>query len=833
MTAGKRESSPMVTATIDGVQVTVPQGTLIIRAAESIGIEIPRFCDHPLLEPAGACRQCLVEVSEPGPDGKPRPLPKPQTSCSLELREGMVVRTQETSAVAERAQRGIMELLLINHPLDCPVCDKGGECPLQDQAMTHGGVDSEYTDVKRTFDKPLLLSTAILLDRERCILCQRCTRFSDQISGDPFIELQERGAGSQIGTFDTDVLKYAGDAPASLETEDESGRPFSSYFSGNTIQICPVGALTSTGYRFRSRPFDLVSSPSIAEHDSSCSAIRVDHRRGVVLRRLAGNDPDVNEEWITDKDRFAFQWSSLDDRITSPFVRDEDGLREATWPEALARAAEGLGNAVEGSKAKGVGVIPGGRVTLEDAYAYQKFARVVLGTNDVDARVRVSSDEEQSFLGHAVAGSGLGVTFADLEAAPTVALVGFEPEDEGGVVFLRLRKALGRQRVYAFAPFLSPGNVKLDATHVPTVPGLEGVAADRVRKGSSGLEGRIFEDLKRDGSVMIVGERLAGVPGALSAVLDLAERTGAGMVWIPRRVGERGAVEAGALPGLLPGGLSVESEEARGRIARLWGVSDLPVDAGRSVYDLLDLAGNGKLSALVVGGVTLADLPRPQANGIKKAPFLVSLEVRRSDVTDLADVVLPVAPPSEKKGTFVNWEGRPRPFDPALSTGIPSDHRVLDMLSGVMGVDLGTSTAEAVTTELERIEPDDSLRLSPPSVVRPTRADITRRSGEVRLATWHALVDLGSLQEGEPHLAGTARIPVARVSPASAEVWGLKGRVVKVSGSGRGRVSLPLVITPGMVDEVIWLPSNSPGSAIARTLAVGHGDPVSVKGSGS
>src|SRR6476620_9479143 len=341
------EKSDEVTLTIDGIEVSVPKNTLVIRAAEQIGVQIPRFCDHPLLAPVGACRQCLVEVPDAG---NGRPIPKPQASCTLTVADGMVIRTQVSSPVADKAQHGNMEFLLINHPLDCPVCDKGGECPLQNQAMSNGGGESRFHEVKRTYPKPINISAEVLLDRERCILCARCTRFSEQIAGDPFIALVERGALQQVGIYEKE--------------------PFESYFSGNTIQICPVGALTSAAYRFRSRPFDLVSSPSVTEHDASGSAIRVDHRRGKVMRRLAGNDPEVNEEWISDKDRFGFTWARQDDRLTHPQVRDEETgeLRTASWPEAFAVAARGL------KKAKRqVGLLPGGRLTAEDAYAWSKF----------------------------------------------------------------------------------------------------------------------------------------------------------------------------------------------------------------------------------------------------------------------------------------------------------------------------------------------------------------------------------------------------------------------------------------------------------------------------
>lgn len=364
----------MVTLTIDGVEISVPKGTLVIRAAELMGIQIPRFCDHPLLEPVGACRQCLVEV-----EGQRKPL----ASCTTVATDDMVVRTQLTSEIADKAQHGVMELLLINHPLDCPMCDKGGECPLQNQAMSNGRTDSRFTEAKRTFAKPINISAQVLLDRERCILCARCTRFSDQIAGDPFIDMQERGALQQVGIY--------------------ADEPFESYFSGNTVQICPVGALTGTAYRFRARPFDLVSSPSVCEHCASGCAQRTDHRRGKVLRRLAGDDPEVNEEWNCDKGRWAFTYATQPDVITTPLIRDggdpKGALVPTSWSHAMAVAAQGL------AAARGrTGVLVGGRVTWEDAYAYAKFARITLGTNDIDFRARPHSAEEADFLAARIAG---------------------------------------------------------------------------------------------------------------------------------------------------------------------------------------------------------------------------------------------------------------------------------------------------------------------------------------------------------------------------------------------------------------------------------------------
>src|SRR5229473_2003969 len=414
-----------VTVTIDGFEISVPKGMLVIRAAELLGIQIPRFCDHPLLDPVGACRQCFVEV-----EGQAKPL----ASCTTTCTDGMIVRTQLTSRVAEKAQSGVMEFLLINHPLDCPMCDKGGECPLQNQAMSNGRGETRFLEAKREFDKPVPISTQVLLDRERCISCTRCVRTSEEIAGDPFIEFLERGPGQMIGTAE--------------------GKPFNSYFSGNTVQICPVGALTGVAYRFRSRPFDLVSVPSVCEHCASGCRQRTDVRRGRVMRRLAGDDPAVNEEWNCDKGRWAFTYATEPDRLTTPLVRDPDGLLvPASWPHALAVAAAGLVAARDAPLPgpRGVGVLAGGRLTLEDAYAYAKFARVALDTNDIDMRSRPHSAEEEQFLAASVAGRGIGVSYADLEQAPAVLLAGFEPEDESPVIFLRLRKAVRRRPVPVFS----------------------------------------------------------------------------------------------------------------------------------------------------------------------------------------------------------------------------------------------------------------------------------------------------------------------------------------------------------------------------------------------
>ena len=468
--------------TIDGIQVSVPKDTLVIRAAEQVGVQIPRFCDHPLLAPVGACRQCLVDVPDAG---NGRGFPKPQASCTLPVAEGMVVNTQVTSPVADKAQQGIMEFLLINHPLDCPVCDKGGECPLQNQAMSNGRGESRFEGVKRTFPKPINISAQVLLDRERCVLCARCTRFSEQIAGDPFIALIERGALQQVGIYET--------------------QPFQSYFSGNTIQICPVGALTCAEYRFRSRPFDLVSTPSIAEHDACGSAIRVDHRRGKVMRRLAGNDPEVNEEWITDKDRFAFHYATAGRPADLP-AGPRRGRRAA--PRVLARGVRGRrprpGRRPAASACSPAVGSPPRTPTPTASSPGSRSAP----TTSTSAPARSRPRRRRSSPPRSCSGPGRAVTYADLETAATVVLVGLRARGRGRRDLPAAAQGdacTAATRVVAIAPFTTRGLSKMDGNLVPTAPGDEAAALDALARARAthGVDST---------SVILVGERLATSP---------------------------------------------------------------------------------------------------------------------------------------------------------------------------------------------------------------------------------------------------------------------------------------------------------------------------------
>ena len=772
----------MITLVIDGFEVTVPKGTLVIRAAEKLGIQIPRFCDHPLLDPVGACRQCLVDIEING-----RAFPKPQASCTIPVEPGMIVKTQLTSPVADKAQKGVMELLLVNHPLDCPVCDKGGECPLQNQAMSNGNPQSRFTGTKRTFEKPVAISSQVLLDRERCVLCARCTRFSDQIASDPFITLNERGALQQVGIYEN--------------------QPFESYFSGNTVQICPVGALTGASYRFRARPFDLVSTPSACEHCASGCDMRTDVRRGKTLRRLAGDDASVNEEWNCDKGRWAFKYVTGLDRFTAPLVRDEHGnLVQASWPEAIAAAAAGL-------KGKRAAVLVGGRVTTEDAYGYSKFARIALDTNDIDFRARVTSNEERDFISSVVVGSS--TTYRDIDKADHVVLVGFEPEEESPIVFLRLNKQVRKRalKVSAIATKLSIGVEKLKADFIKVAPGAEPAAISNL-------------DLTAK-SVILVGERASESTGSFSALLALATKSGAKIAWIPRRAGERGALESGAIGTLLPGGRPVADPAARVDMAAVWGLPTLPTKIGRTTAEIICALAADELDAVVIGGVDPLDLPDSNlALAALKKSFVVSLELAPSAATALADVILPIAAITEKSGSFLNWEGRTRSFDAAVPDSLHrSDLRILSMIADEMGESIMLGTVTQAAREISSLGKWDGARAEFKSASSPGAQAVS--GTQALLHSWRRLLDLGTLQKGEENLAGTARKSVAVISPKRAESLGVKdGDHLRVS-NGHGEITLPALVED-IHDDAVWVPRNSFSTQTLISLNAVHGDVVTV-----
>jgi len=795
----------LVHVIIDGRELEVPKGTLVIRAAEKLGITVPRFCDHPLLDPLGACRQCMVEI-----EGQRKPF----TSCTTTCTEGMVVKTHRTSEVALKAQEGQLEFLLINHPLDCPQCDKGGECPLQDQTLAHGPAGSRFHDDKRRYQKPIPISAQVALDRERCVLCARCTRFSSEIAGDPFIELFERGALEQVAIY-----------------EDE---PYSSYFSGNVVQICPVGALTASSYRFKARPFDLTSHPSVCNQCSAGCNLRVDVRRGEIQRQLAAENMAVNEMWSCDKGRFGYEFVAAGDRLRTPAVRDEvEGLHATSWAAALHKAADGLQAAIDSDGPQAVGVLTGGRLTDEDAYALSRFSRDVLGTDNVDFRLRPRTVEERDVLS-AVAGS-VGPTYDDVERADVVVVAGLEPQEEVPILYLRLRKAWrrSRQKIVVVGPVL--GSLSEIAWRwVQTAAGGEADALDALaRPGTADGSGHpgdiddVVEALAAAGQrvVVLAGERLAASGGALRAAGRLASERDIAFAWVPRRNGARGALDAGLVPGLLPGG---RKASAAGPVGQVW--RRLPDTPGMDTTEMLQAAADGRLKALYLVGVDpVRDFedPRLARAALECADTVIVQDLLPTQTIEFADVVFPAMSAQERVGSFTTWEGRRQPFASVVpAQGLAQlDWDIIRQLALTMGTDLGWETAADVRREAAPlmevpVRATERLRAlgdpHPQPVDRPSRDE-----GSFDVVVVDSLLGDGTMLLGAKALKETAAPVTVWVNAEDARRIGLaQGSHVRLTGDA-GSVELPAKVTTDVAPGVVVVPGPSSGLAAATLVAPG------------
>jgi len=778
-----------VKVTIDGQELEVPPGTLVIRAAERLGTIVPRFCDHRLLAPLGACRQCLVEVA-----GQRKPL----TACTTTVTDGMEVKTQVTSAIARAGQEGNLELLLINHPLDCPMCDKGGECPLQDQTLAHGPGETRFIETKRRYEKPIKISETVLLDRERCVLCARCTRFSNEIAGDPFIELFERGALEQVAIY-----------------EDE---PYQSHYSGNVVQICPVGALTSPSYRFRARPFDLASTDAVCNHCAAGCNLRLDARRGLVTRQLARDNDEVNEAWNCDRGRYGFFYAQSPERVLVPHLAEDGKLRTASWSEALRRAADGI----RAAQAKGVGVLVGGHLTDQDAYALQKLARVALGTNNVDARSWPEAEADAAAAA-LVAGRGpdQGMpTYRDLEAARAVVVVDLDPHEESPILWLRLRKAAMRRGVPVVAVGSRPGRLAEFATVVPTRPGGQAEACERLGAGT-GDHGRLLTE--GDGEVIVLAGWRGGATGGLAAATRLASTLGGRFAWVPRRAGDRGALDAGARPGLLPGGRPAGDAAARAELAEAWG-AELPEATGLDGPAMVAAAAAGELGVLVLAGVDLQrdHGPRELADQALERAFVIAVDHEVNDTTSQADVLLPGMVHAETEGTFTDWEGRVQATHRAVPVGGAAQAvwKLADQLAARLGVDLAIPTLERVSAETQR------FRQRPALVAMTSTAATAARTGAeppddglLSLITYPLLLDGASMLARADDLNRETQDAFVELHPDDAGRLGLAdGDRAEVDFGEDRSARLPVRVARTVAPGCVFVPANQPDLAVAALL---------------
>jgi NADH-quinone oxidoreductase subunit G len=764
-----------VTLTVDGKEVTVPPGTFVIRAAEALGIEIPRFCEHPYLDAVGACRQCIVEI-----EGQRKPI----TSCTTPVTPGMVVRTQHTSDVARKAQEGMLELLLINHPLDCPVCDRGGECPLQDQALAWGPGESRYIDPKRVYLKPIPLSPLVLLDRERCVLCTRCTRFCDQISGERFIEMFDRGPAQQVAI-----------AP---------GEEFDSPFSGNTVQICPVGALTSSTYRFAARPFDVKSGPSVCPHCASGCNLQVDVRRGEVVRHNARDNPEVNDAWLCDKGRYAFRFPDRD-RVTTPLMR-VPGLEPVSFGEVFSAIRE---------RASGgrVAFVGGGRLTDEDAYAMSKLARTAFGTNDLDHRMAAGADVPIEVDRRSAA--GMPVTYRDVEGAAAILVVGLDAREELPILHLRIRKAVRDRGARAFVIHPRLTALRDVAEHIPSRPGSEADVLEELTGASGDATplARAASALTEGGGVVLAGPGLAESPGAVGMAATAAEGFGARFALLPRRAGDRGALRAGVHPALLPGGRRVDDATERGEVEAAWAGS-IPAEPGRDTGAILEAAARREIDVLfLVGADPLTDFPDADLvrRALRNTSFLVVQTLSLGEYVDYADAVLPAAAFLEKEGHLTDWEGRGQRISPVrAAAGLARpDWQIFQELSEALGQDMGFRSLPALQEEMGSLLAPRDLE---PEPVPSRRAEPEDVGDGVLLFSYPLLVDEGVQSVDAQELKGAlARDPFLEVHPDDAERLGLADGASARIRTEAGQVELTVRVSRGIAARAAFVPWNQAG----------------------
>jgi NADH-quinone oxidoreductase subunit G len=671
MTDTAPETKTTVTINVDGREVEARPGEMIIAAAERHGTYIPRFCYHPRMRPVGMCRMCLVEVE--GPRGVSL-----QPACFVPVADGQVVHT--TTPAVKKAQDGVLEFLLANHPLDCPVCDKGGECPLQDQTFTFGPGETRFVEEKLHWEKPIHLSELVQIDRERCIQCDRCTRFSDEVAGDPLIEFVGRGARLEINTF--------------------PDQPFASYFSGNTVQACPVGALLAVPYRFKARPWDLEQVESTCQTCAVGCRVAVQSSRDKLTRYLGIDSDPVNHGWLCDKGRFAYEAVNSELRLGHPLLRTKDragDLVEATWADALDAAAQGLGDAAKGFGASAVAVIGGARLANEDAYAWAKLAKGVLGTDSVDCQ-----------LGDGLPASVvLGLPRATIDeacSASSVILLAPDIKEELPVLYLRLRSAAvdGKVPLIELAPRGS-GLTKYTAAVVPYRPG-EAAAAARAL-----LDNAAWRSTLGDSPVVVLGrpslaEPAASIVEAASALLN--GLPGVRFLSALRRGNVHGAMDAGLAPGVLPGRVSL----AEGRQWFVDGWGNAPEAEGRDTTAILQAAVAGELQALVLlGADPLSDFPDGDLarRALEAVPFVVAVDSFLTDSVAAADVVLPVAMFSERAGSTTNIEGRVTRLGQKITPPEVAweDWMVAVELAARLGGNLGFLSLAEIRVEMERLAP--------------------------------------------------------------------------------------------------------------------------------
>ena len=795
------ETSPgEVAVTINGAQVQAHPGEMLIAAADRAGVHIPRFCYHERMSSVGMCRMCLVDVDT----GRGSML---QPSCMVPVSEGMIVDTESENT--RRAQEGVLELLLVNHPLDCPVCDKGGECPLQDQTMAYGPGESRFVEEKRHYEKPIPISDLVDLDRERCILCDRCTRFADEIAGDPLIQFTERGNATQVLTF-----------------PDE---PFTSYFSGNTVQICPVGALTAAPYRFKARPWDLEQVESTCTTCSLGCRVAVESSRNELVRYLGVDVESVNHGWLCDKGRFNYEAVNSDDRLVTPLVRDAENSHQllgTNWGSALALAAE----AIRQAGPEGIGIIGGSRLTNEDAYVWAKLARSVIGTDNLDAQLGDGLPAE-AVLGLPPA------TIADACNSDTVLIIGPDLKEELAILHLRLHVAAnkGQTRVIEIGPTVTGAETYAQRS-IRCLPGEAAKTLLALLESDDPLASQLLE-----GSVVTVLGRASlaeSATPALEVAAVIRDRL-PHATFLPAlpRGNVRGALDMGLAPGVLPGRTSLDRPTES--LLNQW--QTLPDKAGLDTTGMLQAAASGQLDTLILlGADPLRDFPDRNlaAEAFQRVKTIIAIDNFITDSVAQADIVMPSTAYGEQDGTTTNIEGRISRLSQKITSpgSTRDDWMIASELAWRLGGDLGVGSREEIWREIEQVAPshqgitiericgpeahegivvkETSIE---PTLVEPKEPPVVDGYG-LRLVSGRKLWDAGTNTSHSASLSHLAEEAILKVHPSDLQRLGvLSGATVRVI-STRATETVTAVADDQILRGTAVLPFNQPGGGANRFI---------------
>lgn len=839
--AASAPPSNEITLTIDGRSVTVPKGTLVLDAAQKLNIEIPVFCSHPKLDPVACCRMCLVEIS--GPRG-----PMLQTACSVPVAQDMVVNT-ETQQVRE-VQEANLAFMLLNHPLDCPICDKGGECPLQDQTLRYGPGISQLVEPKRHKNKNYLISDTIVLDQERCVVCWRCIRYLEEWEDKPQLGLFERGGKTIIDIQD--------------------GRPVDAKTSGNIIDICPVGALTNRVARFAFRPWEIERTPSICGHCSMGCNVRMDSRTHVVRRIVGRENMAVNDQWICDKGRFAHGWINHPNRIKTPYVRKNGVLTAVSWSEALEYTAKRLQEIKKSSGAESIGAIGSAKLSNESNYLLQRLFRQVIGTNNIDHRGGANIAALPTGLPAIV--DIMKPQYGPNPKADVIMIVGIDTAEEMPVLDLHLKRAVrrgGAQMIIAHprkveaTRYKGPYLAYKPGTEVALVNGLTRIAltkvanppvsaadlvADATNEQLTQMVGADLMEINRAAELLanakhaliIYGPMAAqgeSGPQLLQALQNLAIVTGHAerVAFVGLESNSQGARDMGVLPNMLPGYVSLNDEKGRKRYESIWGRA-LPTKPGKSYHEMLDGAGDSVKALYVMGANPASERPK-WAENLDKLDLLVVQDLFITDTAKFADVVLPAVSWAEQDGTFTNVERRVQRAVKAVrdpdSKAAP-DWMILDHLAARLGVNFPYADEKAITQEIGKTVPcyagitwealgdqgvqwDAKLVYKKPMLKRAEQPVPSGGEG-FDLVTGTVSYDGGDLFSLTKQMQDMAFKPSVGIHPEDAAKAGLVEGAMLAVRSNLGELVLPARLDATVQPGTVWIPESLTAAPVGALL---------------